>query len=493
MSTRNQLRILPWACLAAVMLTVNTAAAQAPGSDYKISPAVTPEGGHTIVLKSASGEVIPFPPWARFFTPPSGLENRTGYAHTNVEVGIPPRGGFANVIRPLVVGPPLTGFLIETPASLACVYRLVAVASGCNPNVVTTNVSGGSRAIAVVDAFDYSTAATDLAAFDAQFGVTPAKFTVIFGTGAPSAGCVNGTKPPDASTEPGGWDVEAALDIEMANAMAPSAHIYLVEANSNSFTDLFNAVAVATKCVQLSGSGEVSMSFGGSEFGGEAADDSTFTGADVAYFASAGDSPGVEYPSSSPNVIGVGGTTISRNQTTGAFESEVVWNNSPDDFIFGLTASPPGTGGGPSAFESIPTYQSGISTIVGTARGVPDLAAVADIASGVWVFNTPTFGGFNIVGGTSVASPLVAAIINRSGFVWKNSFAALTNIYALAKAGTLGKYVTDINSGVCGAGATAAFPNSFGEGFDPAFIESTTGLSWDWCTGWGSLHGSFAP
>ena len=491
MYTRTQLRTLPWACLAAVLLTVNTGAAQAPGSDYTFGPAVAPEGGRTIVLKAPSGEVIPFPPWARFFTPPSGLEKRPGYAHTNVEVGIPPKGGFPKVIRPLVTGPPFAGYLIETPASLACVYRLVTVASGCNPNVVTTNVKGGSRAIAVVDAYDYPDAASDLAAFDAQFGVTPATFTTIFGTGAPSAGCVNGTRPPTATGT--GWDTEEALDIEMANAMAPSAHIYLVEANSNSFTDLFNAVAVATKCVQLSGSGEVSMSFGGSEFAGETANDSTFTGTDVAYFASAGNSPGVEYPSASPNVIGVGGTTISRNQTTGAFESEVVWNNSPDDFLFGLTASPPGTGGGPSAFELIPTYQSGISTIVGTARGVPDLAAVADIASGVWVYNTPTFGGFNIVGGTSVASPLVAAIINRSGFVWKNSFAALTNIYALAKAGTLSKYVTDINSGVCGAGATAAYPNGFGEGFDPAYIESTTGLSWDWCTGWGTLHGSFAP
>jgi kumamolisin len=490
MSTRNQLRALPWACLAAALLTVNTGAAQAPGRDYTFGPAVAPEGGRTIVLKSPSGEVIPFPPWARFFTPPSGLEKRPGYAHTNVEVGIPPKGGFPKVIRPLVTGPPLTGYLIETPASLACVYRLVAVASGCNPNVVTTNASGGSRAIAIVDAFDYTTAASDLAAFDAQFGVTPATFTKIFGTGTPSAGCVNGPKPPDAATEPGGWDVEAALDIEMANAMAPGAHMYLVEANSNSFTDLFNAVAVATKCVQLSGSGEVSMSFGGSEFAGETANDSTFTGTDVAYFASAGDSPGVEYPAASPNVIGVGGTTISRNQTTGAFESEVVWNNSPDEFLYFGDPALPGTGGGPSAFESIPSYQSGVSAIVGTKRGTPDIAGVADIASGVWVFNTPTFGGWNFVGGTSVASPLDAAIVNRSGFVWKNSFAALTNIYSLSGKGKLTTYFTNINGGVCGAGGTAAFPNSFGEGIDPAFSEAAAGINYNMCAGWGTLHGN---
>ncbi len=187
MSTRDNLRILPWAMLAAVSLTVNTAAAQTSGSDYTIAPAVAPAGGGTIVLKSASGEVIPFPPWARFFTPPSGLEQRPGYAHTNVEVGIPPKGGFPKFTKPIVVGPPFAGYLIETPASLACVYKLVTVASGCNPNVVKTNVSGGSRAIAIVDAFDYPDAASDLAAFDAQFGVTPATFTTIFGTGSPSA------------------------------------------------------------------------------------------------------------------------------------------------------------------------------------------------------------------------------------------------------------------------------------------------------------------
>lgn len=167
-----------------------------------------------------------------------------------------------------------------------------------------------------------------------------------------------------------------------------------------------------------------------------------------------------------------------------------MWNNSPDDFLFGKTTSPPGTGGGPSAFESIPSYQSVVSAIVGTHRGVPDLAAVADIASGVWLYNTPSFGGWNFVGGTSAASPLAAAIVNRSGFVWKNSFAALTNIYALSGLGKLTTYFTNVNGGVCGAGATTAFPNSFGEGIDPAFSEAAAGINYNMCTGWGSLHGS---
>ena len=501
MTTRNQLIALPWACLAAAALTVNTGVAQAPG--FTIRPATVPGGGRTIVLKSASGEVIPVRPGARFFTPPSGLETRPGFAHTNIKVGIPPKGGFPKVVRPLVAtppGPPFAGFLFETPASLACVYRLVTVASGCEPNTVTTNATGGSQAIAIVDAFNSSpTAATDLAAFDAQFGVTPATLTVIFGTGLPSAGCVNGTQPPSATGT--GWDIQESADIEMANAFAPGAHIYLVEANSAALTDLLNAVAVATACVNTNGggtngSGQVSMSWGMNEFSGETADDSTFTGAKVVYLAAAGNSPGTQYPAASPNVIGVGGTTISRDQNTGFFQSEVIWNNSAD-YLVEFGDAPIGTGGGPSLFETTPTYQSSVAAIVGTARGTPDIAAVADFTSGVWVFNTSSFGGWGNFGGTGIATQVATAIINRSGLGWKNSFAALTNIYALPGIGTLTKFFTNVSSGVCGPGGsnnfvngTAAFPNSYGAGYDPEFTLSTTLIPYNLCTGWGTLHGS---
>ncbi len=497
MLTWNQLRTLPWACLAAALLTINAGAAQTRGNGVKVGAAQVTGGGRTIVLKSASGEVLPFSPGARFFTPPSGLTTKPGFAHTTVVAGIPPKGGFPKAARPLVVGPPFAGYLAETPASIACVYRLVAVASGCEPNTVTTNTSGGSRAIAIVDAFDNPNAATDLAAYDAQFGVTPATFTTIFGTGAPSAGCTNGAQPPDSTGT--GWDIEASLDIEMANAIAPGAHIYLVEANSDSLTDLLNAVAVATSCVQLAGSGVVSMSWGIPEFSGETGDDSTFTGANVVYFAAAGNNPGVLYPAASPNVIGVGGTTISRNQTTGAFQNEAVWNNSTADVVMSGSTQNLGTGGGPSLYEPIPTYQNNVASIVGTQRGTPDMAAVADPANGVWVYNTSSFGGFAFAGGTGAATALAAAIVNRSGFVWATSFNALKNIYSLPAKGTLTTYFTNVSSGLCGPGGvnffpapvgTTAFPNSLGEGYDPSYTLSATLIPWNFCTGWGSLHGS---
>jgi subtilase family serine protease len=213
-------------------------------------------------------------PPGQIVVPPSSVvkpEDRGGRAHTNILLMVPTGGFPASAGTPKTV--PVLDWLFETPASLACAYRLVAVANGCNPYLVSTNPKGGSHAIAVVEAFDYSdahgvaAAAHDLAVFDTVLGLPTANFSVIFGTGSPSAGCRNGSKPPPAQN---GWDVEAALDIEWAHAMAPSAKLYLVEANSNSSGDLLNAVGVATKCVQ--------MGWGFNKFSGENAFDSTFSG-----------------------------------------------------------------------------------------------------------------------------------------------------------------------------------------------------------------------
>ncbi len=205
--------------------------------------------------------------------------------------------------------PPFSGYFFETPASIACLYQLAApTVRGCNPNVTTANPSGGSRAIALVDAFDDPSAAADLAEFSAQFGLPQADFTVVY---------AQGTEPGIDPT--GGWEIEEALDTQWAHAMAPGAKVFLVEAATNSGQNLYAAVQLASKLVAAAGGGEVSMSWGGAEFSGETTLDGIFTTPGVVYFASTGDSPGVQYPSASPNVIAAGGTTISRNSTTGDF------------------------------------------------------------------------------------------------------------------------------------------------------------------------------
>ncbi len=155
--------------------------------------------------------------------------------------------------------------------------------------MVTLNPSGGSRAIAIVDAYDNPNAYVDLQNFSAQFGIapiTPSSFQVVY---APAGGATPGscsgpaTQPPSAAAY--GWDVEESLDVQYAHAMAPHARLYLVEAQSNYDTDLYCAVSVASTLVAAAGGGEVSISWGGGEYPGETSVDPVFTTPKVVYFA----------------------------------------------------------------------------------------------------------------------------------------------------------------------------------------------------------------
>jgi subtilase family serine protease len=381
----------------------------------------------------------------RIVLPQSGIQRAEDIglrSRTQFKILIPagrPEGvvGFSEAEFTPEATQPVSGYYAETPASLACLYGLVTVTSGCNPATLTTVASGGSKAIAIVDAYDYPTALADLTAYSKQFGV-PAPTSATFTVAYPTA-----TKPspdPDCAAY-GGWDCwasESALDIEMAHAAAPSAHLYLVEANSNSDADLYAAIAKAIALVQAAGGGEVSMSWGGSEYSTEAKSDAAFTGANVVFFASSGDSEGTIYPAVSPNVVAVGGTTISRNPSTLNFQNEIAWEDS---------------GGGYSMYEPRPAFQSSISAIVGSHRGVPDVAAVGNPRTGVWVYNSydNTSGGtlyaWNIFGGTSVASPLWAAIANHAGHFSATTLAEETLIYGSAK--TAADF-RDVTSGTCG-------------------------------------------
>ena len=113
------------------------------------------------------------------------------------------------------------------------------------------------------------------------------------------------------------------------------------------------------------------MSWGGSEFSGQTSYDSHFKAANVMYIASSGDAPGVSWPSSSAFVISAGGTSISRNPASADFVGEMTWQQA---------------GSGISQYATRPSYQNGQSSLVGSYRGVPDIAAVADPDTGVWVY-----------------------------------------------------------------------------------------------------------
>ena len=354
----------------------------------------------------------------RIITPASSQQTTGPRAHTNIHILVP--GG--KILQP-DNGP--SGFY-ETPASLACLYKQVKRDKGCNPATLTATAQGGSKVIVIVDAYDYPSAKKDLSTYSAQFGlpvISNKNFQVVYAGGAPPA--------QDPS---GGWELEEALDIEMAHALAPKAKVILVEANSASFNDLIAAETVAAGIAAKAGGGEVSNSWGGAEMQDTPGVESVFTGANVVFFASAGDNPGVEFPSSLSNVVGVGGTQINRD-ASGNFLDQTIWS---------------ATGGGYSLWVPIPPYQAAVAGLVHNVRGVPDVALDASPNSGVWIYDTTAYQGqklkWVVVGGTSVATPAVAAMTNSAKSFAVSSVAELTAIYAAIGDGAL---FADIKGGLC--------------------------------------------
>jgi hypothetical protein len=322
---------------------------------------------------------------------PKGVQKGVGY--TNYEIFNPTEDPNVN---PFGVSSPQG----RTPTQIRKSYAM--------DNVLFNGITGdgSGQTIAIIDAYDDPSfvsdsdpnyGISDLKRFDAQFGlVDPAsfkKFNQSGGTSYPSSGVANG------------WAGEIALDVEWAHVMAPKATIWLVEASSSSFTNLNAAVNWAKAQPGVSA---ISMSYGADDFAGESSFDSTFTTPaghqGVTFFSSSGDTGGlIEYQSSSPNVVGVGGTRLNQADSTGTYSSETAWN---------------GSGGGISNNESKPAFQNLLTTPSSTQRTAPDVAADADPNTGVAVLDSspngigsanPWFNGF--VGGTSLSSPLWAGMM----------------------------------------------------------------------------------
>ena len=340
----------------------------------------------------------------------------------------------------------------ETPASLACVYKTIGFQTpGCKIATSNMDPSGGYGVIAIVDAFDYPTAENDLNVFSGQFSL-PACTT--------ANGCFRkafvGARKPRADC---GWAQEAALDIEWAHAMAPRATLILVEAQSNSWTDLLAAVDLASSLVTANGgTGQVSMSWGGSEFSTETGFDSHFRSNGVVYFASSGDTGGQRiYPGTSASVVSAGGTSLLR-ANDGSFVNETSWN---------------GSGGGASRYEFRPQFQDAIASIVGNKRGAPDFSFDADPRTGVSVYDSTVCqgqSGWMVFGGTSVAAPSLAGIVNLAGGRAWNSAQELTKAYSnYLPSASYALYWRDIKTGTAG---------SF-----------RAGTGWDFVTGLGSPQG----
>ncbi|HTU16895.1 MAG TPA: hypothetical protein VMG10_02435, partial [Gemmataceae bacterium] len=246
--------------------------------------------------------------------------------------------------------------------------------------------NGSGQTIAIIDAYNQPDIAGDLQTFDSQYGLqAPPSFTVVNENGGSSLPVANQS-----------WGLEISLDVEWAHAMAPGANILLVEANSDSYADLMTAVNYARNQPGVS---VVSMSWGSSEWSGESSYNSYFTTPaghqGVTFVASSGDNGTVEYPSTSPNVLAVGGTQLTTD-TSGDYLSEVAWS---------------GSGGGISTEELEPSYQQGVATQTGGYRGVPDVAYNASSNSPYAVYDTTGYDGWIEVYGTSAGAPQWAALV----------------------------------------------------------------------------------
>jgi subtilase family serine protease len=346
------------------------------------------------------------------------------------------------LVVPAIASPPIYA-QFNTPSTIRSVYGLPS--------------TGGSGAIAIVDAYHYPTSLADFNGFSQVFGLptetstnatasTNQHFQVVY---------ANGTQPLSGGSYIGSWNLEEALDIEWAHAMAPNAKIYLVEANSASMSDLDTAVRVAAN---LAGVKEVSMSWGGSECAYEASQfDPIFVHPGVVFFASSGDSAdAMEYPAASPNVVACGGTTINRT-SSGAYVNQTAWNEA---------------GCGPSVYEPRPSFQIGVSSVVGAKRGVADLSFEADPNTGVYVYDSTPFegsAGWWIMGGTSVASPCLAGVVNVAG---------VSNGYAASSAAEEARIYANL-------GVASAFTD-VASGTDGRY---TSKYGYDFPTGVGTPHG----
>ncbi len=213
-----------------------------------------------------------------------------------------------------------------TPAQVTAAYGLDGLTFGGKP------ADGSGQTIAIVDAYNDPNIAAELAFFDTSNNLpAPPSLTVVGQSGT------SALPRTDA-----GWAQEEALDVEWAHAIAPGASIVLVETNSFSMPDLMAGVKTAAA---LPGVSVVSMSWGGSELPNVISYDRLFTTPGITFVAASGDkgaTGGAQWPASSGDVVGVGGTSL-QVSADGTYQAETAWV---------------GSSGGNSTIETEPAYQT---------------------------------------------------------------------------------------------------------------------------------------
>jgi len=299
-----------------------------------------------------------------------------------------------------------------TPAQIRAAYGLPALpASNATPTATQAAQLGAGQTIYIVDAMHDPNVAAELTAFNQKFGLptctqgslpasgspvlpaasqTACQLYVVYSTG--TTGSMTATPPAYDS----GWATEIALDVQWSHATAPLARIVLIEVPGADLNSLLGGVNLANAM----GPGVVSMSFGAAEGPYTSATDTSFQGAKMSYVASTGDSgAAVSWPSVSPYVLAVGGTSLT--YTGSGARQETTWS---------------GTGGGVSAYTAAPAYQTSAVPGMGSQskRNVADVSFNADPNTGQYLAVIPQ-GSSSVnwlsAGGTSISAPQWAGLI----------------------------------------------------------------------------------
>ena len=350
------------------------------------------------------------------------------------------------------------------PSDLASAYKL--------------NTSlGAGMTIAVVDAYNYPNAESDLAKYRAQYGLPAC---------TQANGCLkiinqNGATSPLPANAPSGddWTVEAALDLDLASAACPSCKILVVQADD----DQGNGLDIAQNAAATLGAAVISNSWGGPEQAGQslAAQEAYFNHPNIAVFVSAGDNgyndagQGPDYPATSSYTIAVGGTHLVKDASARGW-TETAW-----------------TSGGSACSLSItkPAYQTNSGC---TFKATTDIAAVGDPQTGVAVYNSRN-GGWTVVGGTSASSPLVAAIFAATGNSKQTSGSFVKDNAAKLYDVTSGTNGTCTNAILCTAGVGWDGPTGYGTPNASLLVAGSgggNGNGWGNGTGMGTGSGSNA-
>nr|WSX73418.1 S53 family peptidase [Streptomyces sp. NBC_00899]WSX80516.1 S53 family peptidase [Streptomyces sp. NBC_00899] len=322
-------------------------------------------------------------------------------------------------------------------------------------------VTGKGRTIVIVDSFGSPTIQHDLDVYSAQWGIKSSTVQVVKWGDVPPFDPAN----PDHT----GWAGESTLDVEMAHAVAPDAHIVLVEtgvAETEGVTGLPEMMDAEKYMIDHGVGDVITQSFGATE--------NTFPGFDkgdfssiqklryafqaaarrgVTVLASSGDGgatdamadgatdypyPVNSWPSADPLVTSIGGTQLHLDDAGDRTAPDSVYN----DYGAG--------GGGQSHVFTRPAYQNGVSSVVGARRGTPDISMAAAVDGGAWVYSSfdPTATGWDVYGGTSEASPLFSGVIALADQLGGHRVGDIHQaLYALAKGGAKSTGVVDVKDG----------------------------------------------